>query len=242
MEHLRYVALRKLLHVALSSLLLVPYIVHVSYISYVHYYIALAVTAAGVNSLLIKKPLLSGEIRKAFESRRRKAFEAILRSSPPYLKELLDLESKIRKLEAIIQEQLSMMEREYEKKGGYIGIEYGVIGVLFSQIFFGERTFYGVLALMIVDPIAAVVGYRFGRHRVPPTGSSLEGMVAASAAYMAFLLALGLDPARAFGASIITCAVELLSVEDNLTLPIASSFLASFLDFPKPPLFHLARL
>jgi len=222
---LRITILRKIVHILLCSLLLIPFINIVSFIDPLQYYSILLVVSSILNSFIIKKPLLSKELRNSFEKKRRQIFETILNPSPLALKGILSIEKRIANLEKIIQEEISRMEREYEKKGGYIGIVYGIIGVLISYIFFKEYTFYGIIALMIIDPIAAIFGKKYGRYRVPITDKSVEGSFVSTLFFTIVLFLLDIDLEKAFVISFITAITELISIEDNLTIPMISSFL-----------------
>lgn len=180
---------------------------------------------------MIKKPLLSKEIQKNFEKKRKKVFDLLLKNSPLAFKNFLSIEKWIANLEKIIQEEIIRMEREYEKKGGYIGIVYGIMGVLLSYIFLKEYVFYGIIALMTIDPIAAIFGSFLGKIHVPLTGKTLEGTFFATIIYTFILFYLGIPFFKAFIISFITSLVELFSIEDNLTIPLTSSFLVFFLNF-----------
>jgi len=194
------------------------------------YYSILLVISSIFNSFLIKKPLLSRELQINFEKQRKKIFDLLLKNSPTTFKSLLSFEKWIASLEKVIQDEIRRMEREYEKKGGYIGIIYGIIGVYISYIIFKKYTFYGIIALMVIDPIAAVFGKGFGKNRVPITHKSIEGTLFATLFFTIVLMFLGLHPTKAIIISLLTSLVELFSIEDNLTIPLTSSFLIFFLD------------
>jgi len=87
-----------------------------------------------------------------------------------------------------------------------------------------------IYTLGIADPLAAVVGIRFGRHRLT-TNRSLEGSGAfftATTAIAALTFARGTDAslpaiaaaATAIGMTAATCELLPLRVDDNLTIPI----------------------
>ena len=223
---LKNTVLRKSLHVAMCTFLFLPYIINSDYINKLIYYSVLLVVAAEINSLILKKPLISVKLRENFEKRRRSLLESLHRSSA--LREVLDMEAK---LENIIQDQIRQIEREYERKGGYIGIVYALVGVTISQTFFGNNTLYGILALTIVDPITAMVGSIYGR-RIPYTNGSIEGSIIALAIFYLSLITLGFRPEKAFFTSIVACITELFSSEDNLTLPLTTSFIVTLLSHP----------
>ena len=223
------VSLRKLLHLTMSLALLLPYLAEVEGLDALTYYALLSIIAAAVNSFIVKRPLLSVKLKESFEKRRRRVLEALSKTSPA----ILDLNAKLLKLEGLIQEQIRQIEREYERKGGYIGIVHGLVGVLSSQIIFGNDTFYGVLALAVVDPVAAVVGTLIGRFRVESLGISLEGSLSSLIAFYAVLsLTTRVAPHQALAISITATLAEAVSIEDNLTLPLVASMAAYLVNAP----------
>lgn len=91
-----------------------------------------------------------------------------------------------------------------------------------------------IYTLAIADPLAAVIGIRFGRRRLTPT-RSVEGTLAFALATVAIAAAVlhwgsGAAPgpiaAIALGVGLIATACELvpLRIDDNLTIPIVVGF------------------
>jgi dolichol kinase len=91
-----------------------------------------------------------------------------------------------------------------------------------------------IYTLAIGDPLAAVVGIRFGRHRLSPH-RSVEGTLAffiASVAIAALVLQRGTHApawplggaAVGIGMAAVTCELLPLRVDDNLTIPIVVGF------------------
>lgn len=92
-----------------------------------------------------------------------------------------------------------------------------------------------IYTLAIADPLAAVVGLRWGRRRICD-GRSLEGSAAffaATLAIAAFVLARGTDgSALAIGGAAVTiafaaagCELLPLRIDDNLTIPLVVGFM-----------------
>ncbi len=98
----------------------------------------------------------------------------------------------------------------------------------------------GVVVLSVSDPIAALVGRRFGRHSIR-AGRSVEGSfafvlsgaLAGLAVLTAFHPELGLGPALvlASASALVGAAVELLSirVDDNVSIPVCVAAVAALL-------------
>ncbi|MBX3026855.1 hypothetical protein KF840_18255 [bacterium] len=93
-----------------------------------------------------------------------------------------------------------------------------------------------IYTLAIADPLAAVVGIRFGRHRITAT-RSLEGTAAFFAAALLIAVAVlrwgtgasaWMIAAAALGIGAVALLLELvpLRIDDNLTIPIVVGFAA----------------
>ncbi len=112
-----------------------------------------------------------------------------------------------------------------------------VIAILLTALTFPKTiALVAILTLAIADPLSAVVGIRFGRHRVVPD-KSLEGSAAFFAATFAIAFALlrplpGVDGLQAAGAAgligLAAAAFEMipLRLDDNLTIPLLVGFSA----------------
>jgi len=228
----RAVFMRKVLHVVFCLGLAAPYLSGFEEYS-LYYFAVLALAASYANAVMIKRPLLAYDIKNALRERRRRILLSLLRGAPTAIRrEFTDLEQRLESLEDLIEEQIRRMERAYERVGGYIGVTHGILGVLVSQILFGDRTLYGIMALAVVDPVGAVVGSALGRTRIPLTDATLEGFVAEVAAFAVALVVLGVDPIRALAVSLAAGLSEVLFVEDNLVIPVASSLAAYYLALP----------
>ncbi len=229
-EEVKGELLRKVAHVLFCFTLLIPYIGIIS-IPPLIYYTILAILAALINGIIVKKPLLSKELVNFFENRRKKTIETILYTTPQPFKHVI--EESLFRLEQLVQEQIKRMEREYEKKGGYIGIVHGIIGVLTSAILFNDYTIYGIIALTVIDPIAATIGILYGRIRLPLAQGSLEGTLAAIIGLTFILTILDVNPEVAILISFFASLTELFSIEDNLTIPLVASLSAYLLSAPR---------
>ncbi|RLE78262.1 MAG: hypothetical protein DRJ44_00105 [Thermoprotei archaeon] len=234
----KIIAYRKLLHVVFCIGLLLPYlpvlddIFSKSNLSPSVYYSILAAIATTINAIQIKRPLIRIELKNILQEKRRKMIEDLLKILPAdksFISKSLEYEEKIRKLEDHFNDYIDRMERSYERIGGYIGITHGVVGVLISNILFENYVVYGILALMIVDPAAAIFGVILGKHPIPKTNGTIEGSIVAFILFLFFSLFLNIDLSYAFMLSLTATLTELLSVEDNLVIPLATSAVAYIL-------------
>jgi len=219
---------RKGVHVLLCSLLLVPFYVKISLPLHAYYGLGLFVTAL-LNSFAAKRIQLSEDIRVIEEHV--KAFRDLLEK---HIGEPIKaIEEQLFRFEQFALEQIDILQRDYEKREGYIGLLYGMIGISTTYLVFPRHIFYGALALLLVDPVASLVGMATGEGRRPPLHGTLSGFAVSSTLY-ALLLLLFMDvpllPAAAV--ALAASAAELLSVEDNLTIPFTASLAAWALGLP----------
>ena len=122
------------------------------------------------------------------------------------------------------------MERNYEQRGGYIGITHGVTGVLVSEVLFGDKTLYGILALLVIDTTTAFIAeLKRPHHNLPYSWSTAEGSATAFIIYLLTLMLLGVDLYRASLMSLALVLVEAYAPEDNLLLPPSGGLLATIL-------------
>jgi dolichol kinase len=234
------VVLRKIIHVMLSIILILPYTLRelfqtVVYINTSTFYSILSIAVLTLNVLQLKKPLLRSDIKRAMRAGRKLLFDEILRIIPvgkPILQILDDVDDVIRRIEDLIDDQLSRIERRYEKIGGYIGLTYGVLGVTIAYFLFRDYVFYGILALMTVDSTSTIIGGKYGRHLIPFINKSIEGSAAGFIVYYAILIALGVNPLASFIISLATTLTEMFSIEDNLFIPLVTALIAEILNLP----------
>jgi len=234
------VVLRKIIHVMLSLILISPYVLGgffqtVVYIDASIFYSLLSIAVLTLNVLQLKKPLLRSDIKRAMRTGRRLLFDEILRVIPvrkPILQILDDVDDVIRRIEDLIDDQLSRIERRYEKIGGYIGLTYGVLGVTIAYFLFRDYVFYGILALMTIDSVSTVIGKKYGKHLIPFMNKSVEGSAAGFIAYYVVLIALGVKPLASLIVSLAATLTEIFSIEDNLFIPLVVALIAEILGLP----------
>lgn len=120
---------------------------------------------------------------------------------------------------------------------------YGTALMVLAFTAFGPGGVVGLLALAVGDPIAGIVGRRFGRIRIG--GKSLEGSLGfalstAVAAGLYFLATGSRDPLVVVGVALLGGAVgavvELLStrLEDNFTIPVFTAWVLQIAWFGWP--------
>jgi len=190
------------------------------------------IVAALVNSVQIKAPQIRDKFFSTFTSVRREILKRIRESATSigasdfFAKLLEEINEMFDRGEKRFQDLLDIVERDYEKKFGFIAITFALISVFVSYILFGrEAASVGVLALMIVDPISAVItlitsGHtktRIGKHTPPSILVSLLLFSSVLAVFMGI---------RGFAVGAVSVVVEAFSPEDNLTLPISASLTA----------------
>lgn len=236
-------ALRKVLHVLLSTLLLLPFneyfIVFLQNswsVSPKEYYAILTIIAAFVNAAQVRRPLIREEILKVMRSVRRKAMDEIkslflskVSSKIKFITLVDKLDEALTKLEIIFSSQMRMLERSYERVSGYIGMTFGAISAFSSFILFGSYAFYGILALTIVDPTTALVTKLLGKKLLPMSRTSIEGAVISAIVFSLVLLITGIDLTKALFLSIVAILAEAYGIEDNISIPLAVSLFAALL-------------
>ncbi len=159
-----------------------------------------------------------------------------VKGPPDWLRTSMQL-PQIRHLETIIEsfERLvSMVERDYERRSGWLGLISGLIGGASSYFIFGPHVIYGVLGLFLVDGTSTIVGMNIGVREIPFTNKTAEGTLAG---FLSFLIAL-VFVTRDLLASLImasaTALAELYGIEDNVTVPLVASAVAHMMALPLP--------
>ncbi len=228
-------ALRKLIHVILALALLVP--LSPGYASLaagvagdpaLSTYALLLVATLFASTLRVRRPELRDVVRRVMRDARRAALQH-LEASAPLHRVAEEVERALSKVEEGFFSLIDAVERDYEKRHGYVAAVCALASALASYSLFGpQATARGILALAIVDPAASLLtlylprGRRLLKHRV-------HAPLLAALLFSAVLLTLGDEPRRAAILGLAAALVELLSVEDNLTLPLAVAALHRFL-------------
>ncbi|MGC9104079.1 MAG: hypothetical protein ACP5JF_04710 [Candidatus Methanodesulfokora sp.] len=199
--------LRKLVHMALSALMFAPFLLS-SILKYdpVSAYGLIIVASAWVYAVRAKGiPKELGQMIKRVRIER------------------------MDRLASQFAVSIERLERDYERRAGWIGLLTGVIGIGGSYIVFRDCFIAGVLAMIFVDGISAIVGMSIGR-RIPLSKGTVEGTLAGFLSYfiaMTFIT----NPVKSATIALLTSAAELYGIEDNLSVPMVSSLLLFLLGY-----------
>lgn len=188
--------------------------------------------AALVNSIQIKAPQIRDKFFSTFASVRREVLKKIRESATSigasdfFAKLLEDINEMFDRGEKGFQDLLDIVERDYEKKFGFIAITFALISVLVSYVLFGrEAASVGVLALMIVDPTSAVITSITFSCNKTKIGKHTPLSILISFLLFSSILAVFMG-IRGFVVGAVSVIVEAFSPEDNLTIPISTSLTA----------------
>ncbi|MEZ0248024.1 MAG: phosphatidate cytidylyltransferase [Thermoproteus sp.] len=223
----RGLLVRKAFHIVGAVLLAVPLFVDVSAPIY---YAALALIAGAFYSIQVKRPQLLLDLRRDIFKSLESVFDNLDKIVPVGR---ADLKLQYDVLLSSIERAIEAAERDYEKRGGYLGLLMGAVGVLISYNIFGASYLApAVVGLAIYDTFSALVGTAFGRHRLPASNATVEGILGGSAPTLAVLMALGYKPLTSLIITLFIIPAEAYGIEDNLVVPIAASaaaYLAGFI-------------
>jgi len=235
-NRLKSLLYRKLIHLLLSLLLIVPLFTGLSSIDTQLYYTVILIGVSLLYIYQVKKPLISVVIRDALEDARHNVRANILKMTEALnatiVKELL---VSMDRLEYMFSEFVRSIERDYERKWGYLGVLMGVVGVYASFVITGDYAYYGVLALIFYDTSSALFGTLIGRVRMPYSNTTIEGILMGTLVFSLVLAALiGISYLPILYLTGIALGVaESYSGEDNLTIPIVASLMAYLFKLPR---------
>jgi len=126
---------------------------------------------------------------------------------------------------------IELFERERNLKTPAIQSLYALTGVFLSYILFGKYAVYGIVVLAIGDGFSGLIGYYFGKNKLPYNpNKSVEGTLAFF--FSSFLaLLIFTHPIKAFTISFICAILESLDLklDDNFLIPVTASFLGKVL-------------
>jgi dolichol kinase len=228
---------RKLLHAALAPLLLVPLSPWYGQVATsagfggdaaLSTYALLLVAALFVSTLRVRKPELRDSILRISREARRVVLQHVKSLGP--LHEVVEgIEQALDRAEQGFFALVDAVERDYEKRYGYVAAICAVASVLASYALFGPAaTARGILALAVVDPVASLLTLYLGGRRI--LKHNPVSVAASALAFSAALLAAGERPLRALLLGAAASLIELVSPEDNLTLPLGAAALSYLLE------------
>lgn len=215
---------RKLIHIILSLLLFLPFFLPLPKPLNIYNYYSLGLLAAAlINSFVVKRSKLSLELDTLRRELHRFADSLGDKARMP----LTILEEAINDFHKFVEKQLALLERDYEKREGYVGLLYGMIGATISLLFDPCHTFYGIVALAVIDAVASLSSLSIWRK-----GKTAGGELIALTLYTILLLFLGMPLLQSLILSTISTITEYFSPEDNLTVPVITTVSAMMLGFP----------
>lgn len=219
------------MHLILSLILLLPFTqIYRDYISgLVNYSVdptlltmnILLFLAAFINSLQIRVPNLKEKLARGLGDLRKKildALELFVRSSQ-YVEAFENINKIISRYEEKLLEFVSSVERDYELRYGYVCITFALLSITISYVFFNYLAIYGVLALAIVDTLSSIVSM-FTQNRRKILKHTDISIAVTFSVFTVLLYLLCFNIIHSIILSLVAIVVELISPEDNLTLPI----------------------
>ncbi len=247
MSQLGYTIIRKTLHIVFSLLLLIPLFHPIQSIigrnpgidEPLIIYTVLTLGAALVNSLQIRIPNFRKTLSSRFNELRRKMLMSI--ELKAWSKHFESLDRAFERMVYAFNGFIDKIERDYEKRYGYVCITFALLSVMISYVLFSDYVFYGIITLAIVDGFSAIftaLHPKFVelkvRGRVLRPKHSLTSIVLTTILSLSIYYILCRDFIASLIMAFTALIVELLSPEDNLTLPITSSFVAWILKISLP--------
>nr|WP_245522491.1 phosphatidate cytidylyltransferase [Vulcanisaeta distributa] len=233
-EQLKAMALRKLIHVALSIFLIIPFIVNLKTygISTTLYFTLITLGVSVIYVIQVKRPIITIVLLDALTSARRSILQQITKSPIGSAIPIDTLDDGLMKLEKTVKELLESVERDYERRGGYLGILMGAIGVLISQLLTGNYVIYGIMSVIVYDTMSAIGGILLGRVRLPFSNATMEGTLVGMASLATVLFLFTNQLIGSLAVTVVAALAEAYGMEDNLAIPITTSLMAMALRLP----------
>ena len=234
LEQLRAMALRKLIHVVLSVFLVIPFIVNLGIygISTTLYFTLITLGVSVIYVIQVKRPIITIMLLDALTSARRSILQQITKSPISSAIPLDTLDDSLMKLEKTVKELLDNVERDYERRGGYLGILMGAIGVLISQLLTGNYVIYGIVSVIVYDTMSALGGTLLGRVKLPFSNATMEGALVGMASLAIVLFILTNQLVGSLAITVVAALAEAYGMEDNLAIPVTTSLVALVLKLP----------
>ncbi len=232
--------LRKLLHLLLSTLLLLPLTPyykslftignHQAFDPTLVTYAALTFVIAVINSVQIRVQNLETVIASIVSEHRKRLLDYASQSfeATPLSDFLKNMDKIMSKLEKQLLSLIDNVKRDYERRYGYISITFTLLSISLSYAIWREDTYVGILALALVDGVAGIITIIDTRSRKV----FKHTITAYITSFLAFTFVLYIIT-RNMLLSLVTCLIALIiesiSPEDNLTLPFITTTTFSIL-------------
>ncbi|MGC8601576.1 MAG: phosphatidate cytidylyltransferase [Thermoprotei archaeon] len=222
---LRSIAMRKSFHFMMCVYLLLPFFTDLSSfgLTPLIFYALNATAASLIYAAQVKRPIFADALFEALNTTRQSVIQQIARAAPNAKEQIRALDDGINRIEKSVKDFVDQMERDYEKRGGYLGMFMGAAGVLIAQAFTGSYVVYGIISVMFYDTMSAVGGVALGRIKIPYSSSTVEGAVIGAASLLVPLFLLTGVKLTALAIPATAIISEAYGIEDNFTIPITTS-------------------
>jgi len=219
---IRPIAFRKGVHVALGLLLLIPYLVCLDWNTTKLYYAILTTTFSIIYAIQIRQPSLIEDMPRRVLEGQREVLKQLISIFPIETKS--QLENEMRRFEAMILDLIKRAQREYERRGGYLGILLGGFAVyIVASLFNSKITLVAIITVIVYDTFSAIFGLTIGRRKLPRSKATLEGCLGGVAVNTAALNLIGVPLLCSLAISFVAAIAEAYSPEDNLTIPLSAA-------------------
>ncbi len=225
---LKSISFRKAVHFAMCLYLLIPFFVNIGAfgLNPLLFYAITATAASLIYAAQVKRPIFADALFDAVAATRQNVMQQISRSAPNVKDQIKVLDDGISRIEKSVKDFVDQIERDYERRGGYLGMFMGAAGVLMSQAFTGNYVLYGILSVMLYDTMSAVGGVMLGHTRIPFTNSTVEGALVGAVALAVPLLILSGFNLGIVAVPATAIISEAYGIEDNFTIPVTTSLVA----------------
>ncbi len=131
-------------------------------------------------------------------------------------------------IKRIFNDLVGILLRKHELND-FTGATYMMISSVFCVALFpADIAFISLAFLAIGDTLAAVIGVRFGKRKIPKTDKSVEGTLACFIGTFLFAIFFINSIIALTGALVASIAeVSKISIDDNIKIPIASGIMMS---------------
>jgi len=233
-EALKAMALRKLIHVVLSVFLVIPFIINLSTYGLTNtlYFTIITLGVSVIYVIQVKRPIITIMLLDALTSARRSILQQMMKSPISSAIPFEILDDGLIRLERTVKDLLESVERDYERRGGYLGILMGALGVLISQLLTGNYVIYGIISIIVYDTMSALGGVLVGRVRLPFTNATMEGTLIGMLSLALVLYVITGQLIGTLAITVTAALAEAYGLEDNLAIPIATSLIAMALGMP----------